>query len=116
MTWRPSTAIVAMESQDVGPGATCPTLALSHTSRERVTTHDTIVSACTLTITMLGPIYRVRVGLGTVLREGRKLPGLSHAHPRRAVALCAVISLALVVGSVCVAIAFPIATGKHNHW
>ena len=33
MTWRPSTAIVAMESQDVGPGATCPTLALSHTSR-----------------------------------------------------------------------------------
>ena len=33
MTWWPSTAIVAMESQDVGPGATCPTLALSHTSR-----------------------------------------------------------------------------------
>ena len=33
MTWWPSTAIVAMESQYVGPGATCPTLALSHTSR-----------------------------------------------------------------------------------
>ena len=44
-------------------------------------------------------------------REGRKIPGPSHAHPRRAVVLCAVISL--VVGSVCVAIAFPIATGKH---
>ena len=53
--------------------------------------------------------------MGGVLREGRKLPGLALAHPRRAVALCAVISL--VVGSVCVAIAFSIATGKHiAHW